>query len=117
MLLYGLKERRSPIKKKSRGHHAARMLLAQYRNPLVLLLIFAAVLSLILKEYSDSIIILTVLLLTGILGFIQEYHASQAVEKLKALVQNKVIALRNGVQVKVTLEEIVENDLVLLSAG
>jgi Mg2+-importing ATPase len=112
-----LKEKKSSIKKPLKWHHAARMLMAQYRNPLVLLLIFAAILSLILKEYSDSIIILTVLLLTGILGFIQEYHANRAVEKLKAIVENKVIALRSGVPVKIPLEEIVENDIVLLSAG
>lgn len=93
------------------------LLLSQYKNPLLLLLIFAAILSLVLKEYSDSIIVLVVLLLSGILGFIQERNAGRAVEKLRALVHSKAAVRRNGIEKEISVEEVVTGDIVLLNAG
>jgi Mg2+-importing ATPase len=93
------------------------LLLSQYKNPLLLLLIFAAILSLVLKEYSDSIIVLVVLLLSGILGFIQERNAGRAVEKLRALVHNKAAVRRNGIEKEISVDKVVTGDIVLLNAG
>lgn len=95
----------------------AKLLLAQYKNPLVLLLIFAVFLSLILKEYSDGIIVLIVLLSTGIFGFFQERNAGRAVEKLRALVHSKVRVRRDGKEEDIPADEVVTGDIVLLSAG
>ncbi|WP_423275093.1 cation-transporting P-type ATPase, partial [Escherichia coli] len=95
----------------------AKLLLAQYKNPLVLLLIFAVFLSLILKEYSDGIIVLIVLLSTGIFGFFQERNAGRAVEKLRALLHSKVRVRRDGKEEDIPADEVVTGDIVLLSAG
>ncbi|HVZ97982.1 MAG TPA: cation-transporting P-type ATPase, partial [Chitinophagaceae bacterium] len=51
------------------------LLVSQYKNPLVLLLVFAVILSATLGDYSESAIIFIVLLLTGVLGFFQERNA------------------------------------------
>jgi Mg2+-importing ATPase len=92
-------------------------LLSQYKNPLVLILVFAAGLALLLGEYSESFIILIILLLTGLLSYIQERNAGKAVEKLKALVRNKVMVKRQGQSKEVIADEVVPGDIVILDAG
>ena len=86
------------------------LLLSQYKNPLILLLVFAVILSTILGEYSESIIILIVLLLTGILGFFQERSAGLAVKKLRQLVRNKVSVKRDNVEKEISVDEVVPGD-------
>jgi P-type Mg2+ transporter len=93
------------------------LFISQFKSPLILLLVFAVVLSLVLGEYSDSLIILTVLLITGILGFIQERNAGRAVQKLRALVHSKAAVRRDGKEREVLVEDVVPGDLVLLNAG
>lgn len=93
------------------------LLLAQFKSPLVLLLVVAAVLSLVLGEYSDSAIILAVLLITGLLGFIQERNAGKAVQKLRELVHNKASVKREGKEKEISVDEVVKGDIIMLNAG
>ena len=93
------------------------LFISQYKNPLILLLVFAVILSTFLGEYSESIIILVVLLLTGILGFIQERSAGHAIEKLRRLVHNVAAVKRDNVEKEIPVEEVVPGDIVLLNAG
>ncbi len=96
---------------------ALTLLLGQFKSPIVLILIGAATLSFFLQDASDAAIILAIVLVSGLLGFWQEYGAANAVERLRAVVETKVCALRDGAEVSVPLEEIVPGDVVLLSAG
>jgi Mg2+-importing ATPase len=93
------------------------LLLSQYKNPLILLLVFAVILSTVLGEISESIIILIVLLLTGILGFFQERKAGRAVEKLRQLVHNQASVKRDGVIKDIPVDKVVPGDIILLNAG
>ncbi|MEH2086832.1 MAG: magnesium-translocating P-type ATPase [Nostoc sp.] len=93
------------------------LLLNQFKSPIILILIFAAVLSIFLKDVADAIIILTIVFISGLLGFWQEQGASNAVEKLLALVQVKATVLRDGQSQEIPNEEVVRGDIVLLSAG
>ncbi|MGH8093342.1 MAG: magnesium-translocating P-type ATPase [Chthoniobacterales bacterium] len=93
------------------------LLLRQFASPIILILIGAALLSIFLRDVTDSAIILTIVLLSGLLGFSQEYGAATAVAKLSAIVATKVRALRDGAETLVPIEEIVPGDIVLLSAG
>ena len=63
---------------------AVRLLLRQFESPLVLILIFATVISLVLQQWVNSTIILAIVLGSTLLGFFQEYRASAAVEELEA---------------------------------
>ncbi|MEH1969253.1 magnesium-translocating P-type ATPase [Nostoc sp.] len=96
---------------------ALMLLLNQFKSPIILILIFAAVLSIFLQDVADAIIILTIVLISGLLGFWQEQGASNAVEKLLALVQVKATVLRDGQSQEIPNEEVVPGDIVLLSAG
>jgi Mg2+-importing ATPase len=92
-------------------------LLSQYKSPLVLILVFASCLALILREYSDSFIILIILLLSGLLSYLQERKANVAVEKLRSLVKNKVLVRREGKTMEVDADEVVQGDIIILDAG
>jgi Mg2+-importing ATPase len=68
---------------------AMSLLLSQFKSPLVLILIFAAIVSGIVQEWVDASIVLAIVLGSTILGFVQEYTASNAVEKLRSQVTIK----------------------------
>jgi Mg2+-importing ATPase len=94
-----------------------RLFLAQFKSPLVLILVFAALISVITSEWIDAVIILMIVFASAVLGFIQEYAASNAVEKLRSQVAFKVIVLREGETQTIRAEQVVPGDVVLLSAG
>ncbi len=103
---------------KPRRHDTAlRMFLSQFTNPLVLILIFAAVVSAVVHEWVDTAIVLTIVAASAILSFTQEFSASNAVEKLRSQVTLKTTALRDGKKQTIPAEEAVPGDIVLLSAG
>lgn len=112
-----LRARRQKEKKRPEWWRAAGLFFRQFKNPLVLLLAAAVVLAMVLGDLTNSLIVLAILLLTGLLGFVQEYKADRAVKKLRALVNTWVWVQRSGEWQKVRQEEVVEGDLVRLSAG
>lgn len=93
------------------------LFLSQFKSPLVLILIFAAIISIIVGELTDASIVLAVVLGSTILGFVQEYNASNAVEKLRRQVMIKSNVLRDGQLKLIPSEQIVPGDVALLSAG
>src|SRR3990172_2429950 len=96
---------------------ALTLLIAQFKSPIILILLFATGLSLFLHDPVDASIILTIVIISGLLGFWQEHSASNAVEKLLAMVQIKAAVLRDGNQQEIPVEEIVPGDIVVLNAG
>jgi P-type Mg2+ transporter len=103
--------------KQQRKSSAIGLLFNQFKSPIVLILMFAAALSIFLNDRTDAIIILTIVIISGLLGFWQERGASNAVEKLLALVQVKATVLRSGIEQEIPHENVVPGDIVLLAAG
>jgi Mg2+-importing ATPase len=93
------------------------LLLAQFKSPIILILLFAAVLSFFLRDPTDALIILAIVFVSGFLGFWQERGATDAVAKLLAIVQIKATVLRDGNPNEIPVEEIVPGDIVILKAG
>jgi len=93
------------------------LLLSQFKSPLVLILIFASIISAFVGEWIDASIVLAVVMGSTMLGFAQEYRASNAVEKLRSQVSIKSRALRDGKPQMLPSEQLVPGDVVLLSAG
>jgi len=93
------------------------LLLSQYKSPIILILLFACVLSFVLRNPTDALIILSILLVSGLLGFWQERGATDAVTKLLAIVQIKATVRRQGEPQEIPIEVIVPGDLVILTAG
>jgi Mg2+-importing ATPase len=93
------------------------LFVAQFKSPIILILVGAAIVSLFLQDRTDAALILTIVLASGVLGFWQEYSATDAVARLRALVETRARVLRDGNEVTVPLAEVVPGDVALLSAG
>ena len=100
--------------KKSEG---LSLFLSQFKSPIILILLFAAALSLFLEGPTDALIIFVIIFVSSILGFWQEHRASNAVKNLLAIVKITSAVIRDDAQKDISSEEIVPGDIVLLSAG
>jgi P-type Mg2+ transporter len=96
---------------------AVRILARQFLSPIVLILVAATILSGVLGDWTDAIIILAIILLSGLLGFFQERGAGRAITALLAVVEVKVNLLRDGSAEQIPLSEVVPGDVAQLSAG
>jgi P-type Mg2+ transporter len=96
---------------------ALTLLLAQFKSPIILILLLATGLSFFLHDPVNALIILIIVVASGLLGFWQEHSATNAVEKLLAMVQTRASVLRDGSPHDIALEEIVPGDIVILNAG
>lgn len=93
------------------------ILLEQFKNFLIIILLFAVVLSAFLGEVTDAIVIFIIVLFAAGLGFIQEYRAEKAMEALKKMAAPTASAIRDGKEVEIPARELVPGDIVLLATG
>ena len=100
-----------------RGRGPWRMLLDQFTDFMILVLIGAAVISGLIGEPSDAIAIVVIVLLNGMIGFIQEYRAERAVAALKLLAAPSATVLRDGQHTTIPASQLVPGDVVVLEAG
>lgn len=89
----------------------------QFKNPLIYILFFALIISFGTKHYTDGWIILAVVMISTVVGFLQEYKANNALSQLKQLIIYKAKVIRNGKEMIVAQEELVPGDIILLSSG
>jgi len=89
----------------------------QFVSPLIYVLVAAALLSIIINEWSDAGFISAVLLINAVIGTIQEYSAQRAASALQDLVRTQCRVLREGETYEVNAEELVLGDIVLLESG
>ena len=94
-----------------------RMLLEQFSDFMILVLIGAAVISGVIGDAEDTIAIVVIVLLNGVIGFVQEYRAERAVAALKRLAAATAAVRRDGRVLTLPASELVPGDTVLLEAG
>jgi Mg2+-importing ATPase len=94
-----------------------RIFLRQFKSPLVLILVFAAVVSVLTRDWVDAAIVLVIVLASAALSFQQEYRAGRAIESLLARIAPTARVLRDGQAVAVPAGDVVPGDVLLLSAG
>ena len=93
------------------------MLLAQFKDFLVLILIGASLVSAIIGEVTDAVVIILIVVLNATLGVIQESRANKALEALKKMAAPEAKVVRDGKIIEIPARELVPGDLVLLEAG
>ncbi|HUE99272.1 MAG TPA: cation-translocating P-type ATPase [Anaerolineales bacterium] len=93
------------------------ILLEQFKNVLILILLGATAISLFLGHGIESIVIAVIVLFAVVLGFVQEYRAERAIEALRQMAAPTATVLRDGVEVKVPAKELVPGDMILLHTG
>jgi Mg2+-importing ATPase len=104
------------IKTNSRSS-ALLLFLSQFKSPVTIMLIVAALLSAGLGDVADTVIILVIVLISSLLGFWQERGAANAVVELLKMVSLHCSILRNGKAQELPMDVVVPGDIVLLSAG
>ena len=94
-----------------------RILIDQFKETMVVVLIIAAVISALLSDWKDAIAILAIVILNAILGFVQEYRAEQAMQALKQMAAPIVRVRRDGQVMEIEAHDLVPGDVILLEAG
>lgn len=111
------KEQGKNILNKKKKVTLLQMFLEQFQDPMVIILIIGAIVSIFLKEYMDACIILVVIVLNAIIGVIQEFKAEKAIDALEKLSEPKAYVLRDGYLKEINSEDLVVGDIVELEAG
>ncbi|MFA5049436.1 MAG: calcium-translocating P-type ATPase, PMCA-type [Candidatus Micrarchaeia archaeon] len=93
------------------------LFLSQFKNFIVYVLIFAAVVSYFVGEEKDAIVIGVIIILNVCLGFFQEYNAEKSIEALRKLSNPKSIVLRDGKTIEIDSKDIVIGDIILIEEG
>jgi len=93
------------------------MLLDQFKDFMILVLIGAAIISGLIGELADTLVIIAIVVINAIIGFVQEYRAEKAMEALKKMAAHNATVLRDGAVAKVAAAELVPGDIVMLEAG
>ncbi len=96
---------------------AAKIFFRQFNSILIYILLFASFIAAFLQHWIDFSVILAIVVINGILGFVQEYKAEKAIQKLKQLLQPSVLVKRNGKVQKINASLLVPGDIILLQAG
>ena len=94
-----------------------KILLQQFTSPLVWILLVALIISIVLGEKIDAIVIALIVILNAVLGFIQEFKAEKAIEALQKLTSLKAKVIRNGKETKIESKLLVPGDILVLETG
>lgn len=99
------------------GESVLELLEKQVAQPLIYVLLAAAAVTILLEHWIDAGVILGVVVANGIVGFVQEYRASRAIDALLGLVAHDCTVLRDGVPGRIPAREVVPGDVLVVSAG
>jgi len=122
----GLTEKEVKIRKREFGENKLlgekplpklKIFLEQFRSPLIYILLIAGIITLILKEYTDAIVIFGAVLLNTVVGFVQENKASQTLRTLKKAIRHTAEVLREGNLKIIDSRELVPGDIIILNSG
>ncbi|HEY4699560.1 MAG TPA: HAD-IC family P-type ATPase, partial [Nitrososphaerales archaeon] len=94
-----------------------KIIVEQFKQFLIIILLVATTISLFLGELTDAVVIFAIVIASAVLGFVQEYRASKAVEALKKLVTTTVTVIREGSENRIPSSQVVPGDLIQLTAG
>ena len=103
--------------KEQKKNSPLKLFLSQFIDVLIFMLIIAAIASYMIGNHLDAIVILVVVIINSIIGFIQEYRAENAMEKLKSLVHTDAHVKRENNLKRIPSEKLVPGDIVILEEG
>ncbi len=93
------------------------ILLNQFKSPLILILLFAGIVTLFIAHYRDAFFIFAAVIANAALGFYQEYKAEKALAELKTYLRQRARVIRDGVEREIDAAELVPGDVVHLAQG
>ncbi|EIR4022338.1 HAD-IC family P-type ATPase [Enterococcus faecalis] len=111
LLMYGLN------KLESKKIPKWKLLLRQFNNMIIYILLFSALLTLVMGHISDALIIALVVIINAMIGYYQEASASDALERIQEMLSSEATVYRDGIRKDILSEEVVVGDVVFLEAG
>ncbi|MDD3473181.1 MAG: HAD-IC family P-type ATPase, partial [Syntrophaceae bacterium] len=99
------------------GISRLKILLHQFANPLIYMLIVAGVVTVLLQEFKDTAMIFGIIILNAIIGYFQEFKAEESVRALKKIMVDRARVMRDGQETQIESETLVPGDIVLLESG
>ena len=103
--------------KRVSGDTALRILWRQVNDPLIWVLIASAAVAVVIGKVTDGLVVAAVVVLNSIIGFVQEYRASKAIEALRGMVPESANTVRDGHTTSIPVAELVPGDIVMLASG
>ena len=101
-----------------RGRTPFRIFISQFNDFMIWILIAAAFISgIIIREITDAIVILIILVINSVLGFVQEFRAERALQALKELASPSALVIRDGHESNIYSKKLVPGDVIKLTAG
>lgn len=101
----------------SSGPRAWHVLLSQFKNPLIYVLLAAAAITIAIGHAVDAVVILGVVIVNAVVGFIQEWRAGRALAALAKMTVTSASVLRSGGVVRIPSIDVVPGDIVVIEAG
>ncbi|MEM3040517.1 MAG: cation-transporting P-type ATPase, partial [Nitrososphaerota archaeon] len=105
------------IIERKKGVSPLKILIRQFMNLMIIILLIATAISALLGEYIDAVVILVIVLVSSVLGFWQEFRAERIVESLRKMLSPTCNVLRDGEKLRIAAEDVVPGDILLLEAG
>ena len=93
------------------------ILISQFANPLIFILLLAGLISIIMREYTDAEVILVAVLINTIIGYFQENKANQSLSELKKAVEHRALVRRDGFETEIDSAQLVPGDIIILQSG
>ena len=94
-----------------------KILLSQFTNPLIFLLLIAGVITMLLEDYTDASVILVAAIVNSLLGFYQENKAEEALAHLKSYIEERVRIIRESREFEINAEDLVPGDIIRVTQG
>jgi Ca2+-transporting ATPase len=122
----GLREEEIPIRQKRYGKNELRegkkrspvaIIAKQFASPLILILVAATIISAVLGETLDAVIIIIIVVLAAVVGFVQEYRSEKAIVALRQITSPIAGVIRNRRHTTIRSEDIVPGDIIVFSQG
>ncbi len=93
------------------------ILLNQFKSPLILILLFAGIVTFFIAHYRDALFIFAAVIANAALGFYQEYKAEKALAELKTYLRQRARVIRDGIEREIDAAELVPGDVIHLAQG
>jgi len=94
-----------------------KIFLAQFRSPLIYILVIAGIITIFFKEWTDSVVIFAAVFLNTVVGYIQEKKASSTLRELKKVLKLHAVCFREGEEKEILAEDLVPGDVIVLKPG
>ena len=99
------------------SHSSIYLLIKQFENPFNIILLATSIVTFFIGDATDSIIVLTIIIISGLLGFYNEYKSDQSIKKLAHAVKFHIVTLRNGIKQEIESSELVPDDIIFFEIG